>query len=156
MEVMTALLLAFIIGLGAAAIKGNTLLAVMNDFRDIVQLLIEKVIIPLLPIHIFGIFSNMTHAGQVGTILGVFAKVFVMIILLHILYLVMQYIAAGILSQQNPFRMLKTMLPAYFTALGTQSSAAAIPVTLAQTKKLRVKERVADFTVPLLANIHLS
>lgn len=156
MEVMTALLLAFIIGLGAAAIKGSTLLSMLNDFRDVVQLLIEKVIIPLLPVHIFGVFANMTHAGQVSTILGVFAKVFVMIILLHIIYLVMQYIMAGIFSRQNPFRMLKTMLPAYFTALGTQSSAAAIPVTLAQTKKLRVKERIADFTVPLLANIHLS
>lgn len=156
MEVMTALLLAFVIGLGAAVIKGNTLLAVMNDFRDIIQLLIVKIIIPLLPFHIFGIFANMTYAGQVSTILGVFAKVFVMIILLHVLYLILQYTVAGILSKQNPFSMLKTMLPAYFTALGTQSSAAAIPVTLERTKKLHVRNRVADFTVPLLANIHLS
>lgn len=156
MEVMTALLLAFVIGLGTAVIKGNTLLKIMNDFRDIIQLLIEKIIIPLLPFHIFGIFANMTYAGQVSTILGVFAKVFVMIIILHIFYLMMQYTMAGILSKQNPFHMLKTMLPAYFTALGTQSSAAAIPVTLSRTKKLRVKDDVADFTVPLLANIHLS
>ncbi|HLR40179.1 MAG TPA: dicarboxylate/amino acid:cation symporter [Virgibacillus sp.] len=156
MEVMTALLLAFVIGLGTAVIKGNTLLTMMNDFRDIIQLLIEKVIIPLLPFHIFGIFANMTYAGQVSTILGVFAKVFVMIIILHILYLMLQYTMAGILSKQNPLHMLRTMLPAYFTALGTQSSAAAIPVTLNRTKKLRVKDHVADFTVPLLANIHLS
>ena len=156
MEVMTALLLAFVIGLGTAVIKGNTLLTMMNDFRDIIQLLIEKVIIPLLPFHIFGIFANMTYAGQVSTILGVFAKVFVMIIILHVLYLMLQYTMAGILSKQNPLHMLRTMLPAYFTALGTQSSAAAIPVTLSRTKKLRVKDDVADFTVPLLANIHLS
>src|SRR5699024_8980841 len=110
MKVIYALLLFFVIGLETAVIKGNTLLTMMNDFRDIIQLLIEKVIIPLLPFHIFGIFANMTYAGQVSTILGVFAKVFVMIILLHILYLMLQYTMAGILSKQNPLHMLKTML----------------------------------------------
>lgn len=156
MEVMTALLLSFVLGLGIAAIKGDTLLHLTEDFRDIIQLVIEKVIIPLLPIHIFGIFANMTYAGQVTTILSVFAKVFVMIIILHLLYLILQYTIAGSLSKENPFGMLKKMIPAYFTALGTQSSAATIPVTLERTKTLKVRERIADFTVPLLANIHLS
>ncbi|AIF43152.1 dicarboxylate/amino acid:cation symporter [Virgibacillus sp. SK37] len=156
MGVMTALLLSFVIGLGIASIKGDTLLRFTEEFRDIIHLVIEKVIIPLLPFHIFGIFANMTYAGQVSTILSVFAKVFVMIVILHILYLTVQYTVAGTLSKQNPFSMLKRMLPAYFTALGTQSSAATIPVTLKHTKTLKVRERVADFTVPLLANIHLS
>lgn len=155
-EVMTALILAFVIGLGIATIKGDALLNIMNEFRDIVQLTIEKVIIPLLPFHIFGIFANMTYAGQVSTIISVFAKVFIMIILLHVFYLIVQYSIAGSLSKENPFSMLKAMLPAYFTALGTQSSAATIPVTLERTKTLKVKDRIADFTVPLLANIHLS
>ncbi|RDW15920.1 dicarboxylate/amino acid:cation symporter [Oceanobacillus chungangensis] len=156
MEVMTALLLAFVLGIGIAAIKGDKLLHVMNDFRDIINLVIEKFIIPLLPFHIFGIFANMTHAGQVATILSVFAKVFVMIIILHILYLILQYSVAGSMSKQNPFRMIKQMLPAYFTALGSQSSAATIPVTLKQSKTLKIKESIADFTVPLFATIHLS
>ncbi|WP_217588269.1 dicarboxylate/amino acid:cation symporter [Lentibacillus saliphilus] len=156
MGVMTALLLSFVIGLGIAAIKGDTLLRFTEEFRDIIQLVIEKMIIPLLPFHIFGIFANMTYAGQVSTILSVFAKVFVMIVILHVLYLIAQYTTAGALSKQNPFSMLKKMLPAYFTALGTQSSAATIPVTLKHAKTLKVRERVADFTVPLLANIHLS
>ncbi|MFD1446688.1 dicarboxylate/amino acid:cation symporter [Oceanobacillus profundus] len=156
MEVVTALLLSFVIGIGIAAVRSNTLLNIANDFRDIVQLVIEKVIIPLLPFHIFGIFANMTHAGQVATILSVFAKVFVMIIVLHILYLVVQYTVAGSLSKQNPFIMLKKMTPAYFTALGTQSSAATIPVTLERTKTIKARKNIADFTVPLLANIHLS
>src|SRR5699024_1129296 len=156
MVVMTALRLASRTSLRTPGINCNTLYTKLNDFRDIIQLLIETLIIPLLPFHIFGIFANMTYAGQVSTILGVFAKVFVMIIILHILYLMLQYTMAGILSKQNPLHMLRTMLPAYFTALGTQSSAAAIPVTLNRTKKLRVKDHVADFTVPLLANIHLS
>lgn len=156
MDVMTALILSFVIGLGVAAIKGDTLLNLTMDFRDIIHLVIEKVIIPLLPFHIFGIFANMTAAGQVSTILSVFAKVFVMIICLHLVILIFQYSIAGSLSKQNPFAMLKKMTPAYFTALGTQSSAATIPVTLQRTKKLNVRERIADFTIPLLATIHLS
>ncbi|WP_121639445.1 dicarboxylate/amino acid:cation symporter [Virgibacillus sp. Bac330] len=156
MGVMTALLLAFVLGLGIAAIKGDALYQLSLDVRDIIHLVIEKVIIPLLPFHIFGIFANMTAAGQVSTILSVFAKVFVMIIILHLLYLLVQYTLAGTLSKQNPVSMLKTMTPAYFTALGTQSSAATIPVTLKHSKKLKVREGIADFTVPLLANIHLS
>ncbi|WP_337019787.1 dicarboxylate/amino acid:cation symporter [Oceanobacillus massiliensis] len=155
-EVVTALLISFVIGIGIAATKSDALLTLSNDFRDIIQLVIAKVIIPLLPFHIFGIFANMTYAGQVATILSVFAKVFIMIIILHILYLIIQYSIAGSLSRQNPFAMLKKMSPAYFTALGTQSSAATIPVTLQHTKKLKVRENTADFTVPLLANIHLS
>ncbi|RLL47711.1 dicarboxylate/amino acid:cation symporter [Oceanobacillus piezotolerans] len=155
-EVFTALLISFVIGIGMAAIKGDFLLNVMIDFRDIVQLVIGKLIIPLLPIHIFGIFANMTYAGQVATILSVFAKVFIMIILLHLLYLLFQYSVAGAASKQNPFVMLKEMSPAYFTALGTQSSAATIPVSLKHAKSLNVKNNVADFTIPLFANIHLS
>lgn len=156
MGIMTALLLSFVIGIGIAAIKSELLLNLSNDFRDIIHLVIEKVIIPLLPVHIFGIFANMTNAGQVGSILSIFIKVFAMIIVLHILYLVIQYSIAGTAQKRNPFSMLKTMSPAYFTALGTQSSAATIPVTLRQAKHIVKRERVADFTIPLLATIHLS
>lgn len=156
MEVMTALLIAFVIGIGIAAIKSDVLLNVFNDFRSIIELVIEKVIIPLLPFHIFGIFANMTYTGQVATILSVFAKVFVMIILLQVLYLLFQYTVAGTFTKENPFSMLKKMTPAYFTALGTQSSAASIPVTLKHTKTLNVRKSTADFTIPLLATIHLS
>lgn len=156
MGVMSALLVAFILGIGMAVIKGDALQNVMDDFQAIIQKLIEKIIIPLLPIHIFGIFSNMTQGGEVTVILGVFAKVFIMVISLHILYLTAQYTAAGAAAKQNPFKLIKTMLPAYFTALGTQSSAATIPVTLKQAKQTGANPRVADFSIPLLATIHLS
>src|SRR5699024_10367162 len=155
-DVLTALLFAFVLGLGIAAVKGNALLNIMNEFKYIIELVINKVIIPLLPFHIFGIFANMTHAGTVTTIISVFAKVFVLIIILHLLYLLFIYVTAGTMSKQNPLQMLKTMSPAYFTALGTQSSAATIPVTLHSAKQLKVRENVADFTIPLLANVHLA
>ncbi|WP_335871809.1 dicarboxylate/amino acid:cation symporter [Bacillus sp. 2205SS5-2] len=156
MGVMTALLIAFTLGLGMAAIKGDALQKGMNEFKMIVELVIEKIIIPLLPLHILGIFANMTQGGQVSTIMSVFAKVFVLILILHGLFLLFQYIVAGSIRKQSPFMMIKEMLPAYFTALGTQSSASTIPVTLERSKKLGVRERIADFSVPLLATIHLS
>lgn len=156
MDVLTALLLSFVLGIGIAAIKGNVLLDVMNEFKGIVELVINKIIIPLLPFHIFGIFANMTYTGQVSTIISVFAKVFILIVTLHILYLISIYVTAGTMSKQNPLQMIKTMSPAYFTALGTQSSAATIPVTLQSAKQLKVRHNVADFTIPLLANIHLA
>src|SRR5699024_10112815 len=131
-EVLTALLLAFVLGLGIAAIKGDALLNMMNEFKNIIELVISKVIIPLLPFHIF---ANMNHSGTVTTIISVFLKVFVLIIILHLLYLLFIYFTAGTMSRQNPLQMLKTMSPAYFTALGTQSSAATIPVTLHSTKQ---------------------
>ncbi|MED0735414.1 dicarboxylate/amino acid:cation symporter [Aneurinibacillus thermoaerophilus] len=156
MGVMTALLLAFTLGLGIAAIKGDTLKNLMNDFQQIVEKLIRNIIIPLLPLHIMGIFANMTYAGQVAMIMSVFAKVFVMIIILHIVILLLQYTFGGAIAGANPLRMLKNMMPAYFTAIGTQSSAATIPVTLRQTKKNGVHEGSADFVIPLCATIHLS
>lgn len=156
MDVMTALLLSFTIGLGLSNITGTTLRDAFNDFKDIIIKLIDAVIIPLLPIHIFGIFLNMTVSGQVAGIVSMFLKVIVVIFVLHVLLLLIQFSIAGGVSGKNPLRLLRNMLPAYATALGTQSSAATIPVTLAQTLKNGVRESIAVFTVPLCATIHLA
>ncbi|MCD7914395.1 MAG: dicarboxylate/amino acid:cation symporter [Tannerellaceae bacterium] len=156
MDVMTALLLSFTIGLGLSYIPRTTLKNGFSDFRDIIIKLIESVIIPLLPLHIFGIFLNMTVSGHVLGVVGMFLKVIVVIFVLHVLLLLLQFLIAGGVSGKNPFRLLKNMLPAYATALGTQSSAATIPVTLAQTLKNGVRENIAVFVIPLCATIHLS
>lgn len=159
--VMSALVLAFITGLGASRLSdGCTLKGLLNDFRDIITLVINRAIIPLLPIYIFGIFMNMTMEGQVGMILMTFVKIIAVIFALHVLLLVVQYVIASFFARgglsHNPLKLLWTMMPAYFTALGTQSSAATIPVTLKQTVKNKVDEDVAGFVVPLCATIHMS
>lgn len=154
--IMSALLLAFIFGIGMAATKSDILKKGFDEFNVIIEKVIANVIIPLLPFHIFGIFMNMTFGGQVAKILSVFAIVFVLILILHLVMLVLQYSAAGALNNKNPFKLMKIMSPAYFTALGTQSSAATIPVTLAQARKTGASAKVTDFTVPLFATIHLS
>lgn len=156
MDVMTALVMAFVFGLGLAYLKGDVLRRASFEVREIVEMTIRTVIIPLLPIYIFGIFYNMTASGEVFRVMSVFVKIIVVIFVLHVLWLVALYIVAGTVSGKNPFKMLKTMLPAYFTALGTQSSAATIPVTLAQAKKMGVSDGVAGFVIPLCATIHLS
>ncbi|MDL2221447.1 dicarboxylate/amino acid:cation symporter [Parabacteroides sp. OttesenSCG-928-N08] len=156
MDIMTALLLSFIIGLGLSNITGTTLRNGFKDFEAIIIKLIERVIVPLLPLHIFGIFLNMTVSGQVMSIIGMFLKVILVIFVLHILLLLIQFSIAGAVSKRNPLRLLRTMLPAYATALGTQSSAATIPITLKQTLKNGVRDSIAIFTVPLCATIHLS
>jgi Na+/H+-dicarboxylate symporter len=156
MNVMTALVLAFVLGLGLAALKTDALKNAAHDFESIIVKTIEAAIIPLLPLYIFGIFLYMTYAGHVFGILTVFIKIIGIIFLIHIGILLLQFCIAGGFAKKNPFKLLWTMMPAYFTALGTQSSAATIPVTLEQTKKNGVSEDIAGFTVPLCATIHMS
>lgn len=154
--VMSALILAFLLGIGMASTGSKTMVSFFDEFQAVIEKTISYVIIPLLPIHIFGIFGNMAYGGAVAEILSLFAVVFVMIIVLHWTMLLLQYTTAGTLNKRNPFFLLKTMMPAYFTALGTQSSAATIPVTVQQARKTGANDRVVDFAVPLFATIHLS
>lgn len=156
LNVMTALVMAFTLGLGMANLNTSYLKNAFVDFKEIIVKTIQKVILPLLPIYIFGIFFNMTHSSQVFHVLSVFIKIIGIIFILHILLLIFQYVIAGVIAGKNPFRMLANMMPAYFTALGTQSSAATIPVTLKQTVKNGVNEDTAGFVIPLCATIHLS
>lgn len=156
MGVMTALVMAFLLGICMAYLNTPALKRGMDEFRDCVQLTIARLIIPLLPLYIFGIFLNMTIAGDVGSILGTFAGIIGIIFAMHIVLLLVQYCIAALFVGKNPVKMLLNMMPAYFTALGTQSSAATIPVTLRQTIKMGVSDDIAGFVVPLCANIHMS
>lgn len=156
LPVMTALVLSFVLGVGIAFIKGDTLRNGFSELREIVQKTINVAIIPLLPFFIFGIFYNMTVDGQVAMVMGSFIKVIVIIFVLHVVILVLQYCVASLFNRGNPLRMLRTMLPAYLTALGTQSSTATIPVTLRQSMKLGVDEQVAGFVIPVCATVHMS
>lgn len=156
MSVTTSLVLAFVLGLSLIGIRGDSLRGVMLELRDVVFLVIRKVIIPVLPIFIFGIFLEMGAEGNVGPVLGMFLKIILIIFVMHDTVLVLQFCIAGAIAGKNPFKALVTMLPAYVTALGTQSSAATIPVTRAQTIKNGVDPDVADFVVPLCATIHMS
>lgn len=155
-DVMAALVFSFMMGLGIAYGRHSTLLQVFQEFKSIISKCISKAIIPMLPIYIFGIFLVMTVTGKALSIMLIFGQIIIVIIVLHILILVYQYLVAGAIVKRNPFRLLWNMLPAYLTALGTSSSAATIPVTLKQTEKNGVSDGIAGFTIPLCATIHMS
>lgn len=155
-DVMSGLIFAFLVGIALSRFDFKALKGVFNDFGEMVMWIIEKLIVPFLPLFIFGIFLNMTYNGQVFLVLKTFVTIIGVIFAMHIGLLIIQYCIAGGIAHRNPLKMLKTMLPAYFTALGTQSSAATIPVTLEQAKENNVDPKIAGFTIPLCATIHLA
>lgn len=154
--VNTALVAAFMFGLCLATLQGKVSTMLAAEFRDMVEKVVSRSLIPLLPIYILGIFHNMTVEGQVAVVLVTFSKIIIEIFILHIVLLLAQYSVAALFARRNPLKMLRTMMPAYFTALGTSSSAATIPVTLRQAIRMGVSEKVAGFVIPLCATIHLS
>ncbi|MGF1681127.1 dicarboxylate/amino acid:cation symporter [Photobacterium minamisatsumaniensis] len=154
--VMTALATAFLFGLGISITDSKPLKAIAEDGRGIIDLLLAKVIIPFLPFYISGVFAEMAADGTVFATLKTFGVVLALAILMHWAWLTIQYTITGLALGHSPFKLLKTMLPAYFTAIGTMSSAATIPVTLRQTKENGVNDSIANFTIPLCATIHLS
>lgn len=160
LEIMSALVLSFVLGIGLTQIKSeeNVIKKGLGEFRDIMSWIIGRIIVPLLPLYIFGIFLKMSFTGEVNSILVAFSKVILVIFIMHLLWLFLLYFGGSLFSrkEKNPLKLLWTMMPAYFTALGTASSAATIPVTLRQTVKMGVDEDIAGFTIPLCATIDLS
>ncbi len=156
MTVTAALILAFVLGLGVSSVKADKLGDLLQEFRNVVMKVIVKVIVPLLPLHIMGIFMNMSKSGQFAVVIVAMAKVFVFAFILTIVMLVVQYGIAGIAAKRNPFKALWGMHDAYFTALGTASSAATIPVTVRCTRANGVSHEIGDFVIPLCATIHLA
>jgi Na+/H+-dicarboxylate symporter len=155
-NVMTALALAFIFGLGIAATRAEQLKSLSDQGRDIIQLLLVKIIIPFLPVYIAGVFAEMAAAGTVFGTLRTFGVVLMLAIILHWSWITTLFLIAGARAGRSPLSLIKNMLPAYFTALGTMSSAATIPVSLQSSKANGVDEDVVNFTVPLFATTHLS
>jgi len=156
MDVMSALVFSFMAGLGMVFSECDTLKRVFSDFRVIVVRTITGVLVPVLPLFIFGIFLDMTAAGKAGRVLVDFAAIIAVFSALTLVVIVFQYCVAGVVAGKNPLKAMWKMLPAYMTALGTSSSAATIPVTREQTLANGVSREIADFTVPLCATVHLA
>ena len=155
-EVMTALIISFVAGLGMIAVKSQVLKTAVDELASIIEITIKATIIPVLPFYIFAVFSNLIASGDNMALLLSFLKAILVVIGVTLVVLLLQFSIAGIATKRNPFKLLWTMAPAYFTALGTSSSAATIPVTLQQVEKLGVPSRIAGFSVPLCATIHMS
>lgn len=156
LPVMSALLLAFALGIAMTSVKSTNMYRVLTELRDAVMKVVTSFVIPLLPIYIFGTFLNLGMNDAIGTTLTAFGTVLVLSVVMTLVIILLLYLVAGAVAGRNPFAALRNMAPAYFTALGTSSSAATIPVTYASTLKNKVDENVAGFVVPLCATIHLA
>ena len=156
LDVMSALVVSFIMGLGMIFAESDVLKRGFVEFRTIITKAISVALVPLLPFYIFGIFLDMTAAGKTKTVLAAFAAIIAVFTLLTLVVILIQFCIAGAIARKNPLKAIYTMLPAYLTALGTSSSAATIPVTRAQTIKNGVSPETADFVVPLCATVHLA
>jgi len=154
--VISALVAAFVFGIGISSLHSTALRTWFDQGRDIIERLLSRVIIPLLPLYIAGVFAAMAADGSVFTTLHAFGRVLLLVVVMHWAWLSLLFVVTGVLNKRSPLELIRTMLPAYFTALGTMSSAATIPVTLRQVKAAKISEPIANFVVPLCANIHLS
>ena len=159
-DVTAAIVFSFTMGLGISALrnndKGEILYNLFQEFQEIITKVLSIIIIPLLPIYIAGTFANITYAGQVWNILSIFWRVYLVVIPLHIVYLIIQFTTAGFVTGKNPLKMLKNQIPGYLTAVGTQSSAATIPVNVECAKNNGVSKEIREFCVPLCTTNHLS
>lgn len=160
LDTLSAVVLAFVLGLCLSAMKGKTigttLYDAMGDFSKIIDRVLHTVIIPLLPLYICGTFTDMTKSGKTFAILSILWKVFLVVILMHLIYIAIQFAVAGTVSKKNPVTLIRNQIPGYTTALGTQSSAATIPVNLKCAEADGVCEQIRNFVVPLCANIHMA
>lgn len=160
LDTLSAVVLAFVLGLCLSSLRGktigDTLYNGISDFSGIIDKVLHSVIIPLLPLYICGTFTDMTKSGKTFAILGILWKVFLVVILMHLICIVIQFTIAGIVSHKNPFALIKNQIPGYATALGTQSSAATIPVNLQCAEADGVSSEIRNFVVPLCANIHMA
>ncbi len=154
-DVMTALTLAFVFGLGISATGATRLHELAEQGKGIVEKVLARVLVPLLPAYIACVFADMAAAGTAFATLQTFAVVLLLAIGLHALWLTLLYGVSGLLLGRNPLSLLRAMLPAYFTALGTMSSAATIPVALRSAGNMNVASPVVNFVMPLCATIHL-
>ena len=156
MDVMTALVLSIFVGLSAAWVKSKEIVNLLDSFQQMVILLVQRILLPVLPFFIAANFSILSYEGAITTQLPVFAAVILIAIACHYVWLFVLYTAASLYARKNGWEVLKHYGPAYVTALGTMSSAATLGVALQCVRKNSlVRKEISDFSIPLFANIHL-
>ena len=156
MPVMSALVLAVMLGLASAWTKAQLMTSLLKEFQNIVLSLVSRILIPILPLFIGLTFCSLAYEGTITRQLPVFLKVIVIVLLGHFIWLFLLYTAAGIYARENPLKVIRHYGPAYLTAIGTMSSAATLAVALQCAGKAKpLRKDMIQFGIPLFANIHL-
>lgn len=158
-DVTGALIFAFMMGIAISWLRknnnGEVLYKAVSEFNIIITRVLEVAIVPVLPFFILGNFAEMSYSGSVFAVLSIFWRIFLCIVILHLLYVTVMFLVSGSYTGKNPFAMLKNEVRGYMTAIGTQSSAATIPVNLQCARNNGVSREIADFVVPLGATVHM-
>ena len=156
MPVMTALITSVLIGLSVLWTNSKTWENLLLEFNKIVLAMVDKVVIRFLPFYIGLTFTELSYEGVVIHELPVFLKIILIVIVGHFIWMGLLYSIGGFISKANPKEVFKHYGPAYFTAVGTMSSAATLPVALKCARKSKVLDaQIRDFVIPICANTHL-
>src|SRR5699024_4183738 len=156
MPVMSALVFAIVIGLTVIWTRSKTIEKILNEFNNIMLSVVERMIIPILPIFIATTFATLAYEGGITKQLPVFLSVIVIAIIGHFIWLAVLYGIAGVISGENPKEVFKHYVSPYLTAVGTMSSAATLPVALESARNSSVlDDEVVDFAIPICSTIHL-
>lgn len=157
MSVMSALAFSILIGLAATWTKADTVIRLLDEFQQIVLMIVSKIVIPILPVFIALTFWSLAYEGTITKQLPVFLKVVLIVMMGHFIWMAVLYAVGGIYSGNNPWKVVKHYGPAYITAVGTMSSAATLAVALKCARKSEpvLRDDMVSFGIPLFANIHL-
>lgn len=157
MPVMSALVLAIFLGVSIVWTQSEKMEQIVEEFNSMILAIVNKIIIPILPVYIFTTFTGLAFTGTLTKQLPVFFKLFIIVIVGHFIWLFILYLLGAIVSKKNPLEIIKHYPPVYLTALGTMSSAATLPVAIKQAKKAKIlPDEVVNFAIPLGATTHLS
>ena len=157
MSVMSALAFSILIGLAATWTRAETVIRLLEEFQQIVLMIVSKIVIPILPVFIALKFWSLAYEGTITKQLPVFLKVVLIVMVGHFIWMAVLYAVGGIYSGNNPWKVVKHYGPAYITAVGTMSSAATLAVALKCARKSEpvLRDDMVSFGIPLFANIHL-
>lgn len=158
-DVTSAIIFAFMLGISISWLRktkqGEVLYHAVSEFNIVITKVLGTAIVPLLPFFILGNFAKMAKSGSVFAVLSIFWKIFLCVIALHLLYVSVLFILSGSYTGKNPFTMIKNQIRGYLTAVGTQSSAATIPVNLQCAENNGVSREIREFVIPLGATVHM-
>ena len=157
MSVMSALAFSILMGLAATWTRAETVIRLLDEFQQIVLMIVSKIVIPILPVFIALTFWSLAYEGTITKQLPVFLKVVLIVMVGHFIWMAVLYAVGGIYSGNNPWTVVKHYGPAYITAVGTMSSAATLAVALKCARKSEpvLRDDMVSFGIPLFANIHL-
>ncbi len=155
-NMIALIVFSIIIGLSINLSKDNSkqLLDILESANKVVQKYID-IIMYYAPIGLGCYFASLV--GTLGGEIAIgYTKTFVIYSIVSVLfYFIVYSIYAFISSGKKGFiSYWKNILPSTITALATCSSAASIPVNIDCTKKIGVKDDIANTVIPLGTNFH--